>query len=49
VFPVSFTENTKAISDKIISSGLGYHETPNYMLADVQPEKKLIKVTMGNM
>ena len=46
---VNYTGNAKTIFDNMILSGLGIHEIPNYMLAYVKPEKKLIKVTMGNM
>ena len=42
------TVNAKAIFDSIISSRLGIHEVPKYTIADVKPEKKVIKVIMGN-
>ena len=42
------TVNAKAIFDSIISSCLGIHEVPKYTIADVKPEKKLIKVIMEN-
>ena len=43
------TVNAKAIFDGIISSCLGIHEVLKYTIADVKPEKKLIKVIMENM
>ena len=42
------TVNAKAIFDSIISSCLGIHEVPKYTIADVKPEKKLIKFIMEN-
>ena len=42
------TVNAKAIFDSIISSCLGIHEVLKYTIADVKPEKKLIKVIMEN-
>ena len=38
------TVNAKAIFDSIIWSCLVIHEVPKYTIADVKPEKKLIKV-----